>query len=166
MSVERRASGSSRDMVTAPKKRLVQKQPHLLAYITPAEAALLKKNGGSGEMVNGIPAFPPSSYESAMDNNYNSNQASGTQNTNSSSGGGNPAPRDRDDRPPVTRPAPPPPPRDRDDRPPVTRPAPPPPPRRDTGPSAAEKAAAAAKAAAELKQQRIDAPRQQPRLKR
>jgi hypothetical protein len=58
MSVERRASGSSRDMVTAPKTRLVQKQPHLLAYITPAEAALLKKNGGTGEMVNGIPAFP------------------------------------------------------------------------------------------------------------
>jgi hypothetical protein len=57
MSVERRASGSSRDMVTAPKTRLVQKQPHLLAYITPAEAALLKKNGGTGEMVNGIPAF-------------------------------------------------------------------------------------------------------------
>jgi hypothetical protein len=45
-------------MVTAPKTRLVQKQPHLLAYITPAEAALLKKNGGTGEMVNGIPAFP------------------------------------------------------------------------------------------------------------
>jgi hypothetical protein len=48
-----------RNMVTAPKTRLVQKQPHLLAYITPAEAALLKKNGGTGEMVNGIPAFRP-----------------------------------------------------------------------------------------------------------
>jgi hypothetical protein len=46
-------------MVTAPKTRLVQKQPHLLAYITPAEAALLKMNGGTGEMVNGIPAFRP-----------------------------------------------------------------------------------------------------------
>jgi hypothetical protein len=51
--------GSGRNMVTAPKTRLVQKQPHLLAYITPAEAALLKKNGGTGEMVNGIPAFRP-----------------------------------------------------------------------------------------------------------
>jgi hypothetical protein len=49
----------NRNMVTAPKKRLVGKQPHLLAYITPAEAALLKKNGGTGEKVNGIPAFPP-----------------------------------------------------------------------------------------------------------
>jgi hypothetical protein len=47
----------NRNMVTAPKKRLVGKQPHLLAYITPAEAALLKKNGGTGEMVDGIPAF-------------------------------------------------------------------------------------------------------------
>ena len=65
MSVERRASGSSRDMVTAPKTRLVQKQPHLLAYITPAEAALLKKNGGTGEMVNGIPAFPVGSVSKA-----------------------------------------------------------------------------------------------------
>jgi hypothetical protein len=49
----------NRNMVTAPKKRLVGKQPHLLAYITPAEAALLKKNGGTGEMVDGIPAFRP-----------------------------------------------------------------------------------------------------------
>jgi hypothetical protein len=51
--------GAGRNMVTAPKTRLVQKQPHLLAYITPAEAALLKENGGTGEMVNGIPAFRP-----------------------------------------------------------------------------------------------------------
>ena len=65
MSVERRASGSSRDMVTAPKTRLVQKQQHLLAYITPAEAALLKKNGGTGERVNGIPAFPRGSVSKA-----------------------------------------------------------------------------------------------------
>jgi hypothetical protein len=49
--------GAGRNMVTAPKTRLVQKQPHLLAYITPAEASLLKENGGTGEMVNGIPAF-------------------------------------------------------------------------------------------------------------
>jgi hypothetical protein len=51
--------GAGRNMVTAPKTRLVQKQPHLLAYITPAEASLLKENGGTGEMVNGIPAFRP-----------------------------------------------------------------------------------------------------------
>jgi hypothetical protein len=35
--------GAGRNMVTAPKTRLVQKQPHLLAYITPAEAALLRR---------------------------------------------------------------------------------------------------------------------------
>jgi hypothetical protein len=51
--------GAGRNMVTAPKTRLVQKQPHLLAYITPAEASLLKENGGTGEMVDGIPAFRP-----------------------------------------------------------------------------------------------------------
>jgi hypothetical protein len=55
----------NRNMVTAPKKRLVGKQPHLLAYITPAEAALLKKNGGTGEMVDGIPAFPRGSVDKA-----------------------------------------------------------------------------------------------------
>jgi hypothetical protein len=53
----------NRNMVTAPKKRLVGKQPHLLAYITPAEAALLKKNGGTGEMVDGIPAFRPVKWD-------------------------------------------------------------------------------------------------------
>jgi hypothetical protein len=155
MSVERRASGSSRDMVTAPKTRLVQKQPHLLAYITPAEAALLKKNGGTGEMVNGIPAFrkgqrvgvyrwiKPRPLKHQL----------------------NLLPPPRNDRQPVAKSKPAPAPRDRDDRPPVTRPAPPPPPK-DDGPSAAEKAAAAAKAASDAKAQRIDAPRQKPRLKR
>jgi colicin import membrane protein len=138
MSVERRASGSSRDMVTAPKTRLVQKQPHLLAYITPAEAALLKKNGGTGEMVNGIPAFPRGSVSKAK-----VDKAKAKTSTKS-------APAPRNDRQPVAKSTPAPAPRDRDDRPPVTRPAPPPPPR-DTGPSAAEKAAAAAKAASDAK---------------
>jgi hypothetical protein len=45
-----------------------QKQPHLLAYITPAEAALLNKNGGTGEMVNGIPAFRPVKGRTQVEN--------------------------------------------------------------------------------------------------
>jgi hypothetical protein len=144
MSVERRASGSSRDMVTAPKTRLVQKQPHLLAYITPAEAALLKKNGGTGEMVNGIPAFPRGSVsKSTVD------KAKAKTSTKS-------APAPRNDRQPVAKPAPAPAPRDRDDRQPTPTPTPTPKPAtrgivvpdsndNDNGPSAAEKAAAAAK---------------------
>jgi hypothetical protein len=144
MSVERRASGSSRDMVTAPKTRLVQKQPHLLAYITPAEAALLKENGGTGEMVNGIPAFPRGSVsKSKVD------KAKAKTSTKS-------APAPRNDRQPVAKSTPAPAPKERNDRQPVAKPAPAPktltrsitvpaPPPKDDGPSAAEKAAAAAK---------------------
>jgi hypothetical protein len=130
MSVERRASGSSRDMVTAPKTRLVQKQPHLLAYITPAEAALLKKNGGTGEMVNGIPAFPRGSVsKSKVD------KAKAKTSTKSAPAPRNdrqpvakstpaPAPKERNDRQPVAKPAPAPAPRDRDDRQPTPTPTP------------------------------------------
>jgi hypothetical protein len=151
MSVERRASGSSRDMVTAPKTRLVQKQPHLLAYITPAEAALLKKNGGTGEMVNGIPAFPRGSVsKSKVD------KAKAKTSTKS-------APAPRNDRQPVAKSTPAPAPKERNDRQPSLL-LPPPEillllllqnlqlagswsliPPNDNGPSAAEKAAAAAK---------------------
>jgi hypothetical protein len=80
----------NRNMVTAPKKRLVGKQPHLLAYITPAEAALLKKNGGTGEMVDGIPAFRPvkgktSRGKSSAGTGFSGGSSGGS----SSSGGGN-----------------------------------------------------------------------------
>jgi hypothetical protein len=157
MSVERRASGSSRDMVTAPKTRLVQKQPHLLAYITPAEAALLKKNGGTGEMVNGIPAFPRGSVSKAK-----VDKAKAKTSPKSAPAPRNdrqpvakstpaPAPKERNDRQPVAPSAPAP----RNDRQPVAPSAPAPktltrsitvpaPPPKDDGPSAAEKAAAAA----------------------
>jgi hypothetical protein len=138
MAVERRASGSSRDMVTAPKTRLVQKQPHLLAYITPAEAALLKENGGTGEMVNGIPAFPRGSVsKSKVD------KAKAKTSTKS-------APAPRNDRQPVAKSTPAPAPKERNDRQPVAKPAPAPkprvtrsitgpaPPPKDDGPSAAD----------------------------
>jgi hypothetical protein len=75
--------GAGRNMVTAPKTRLVQKQPHLLAYITPAEAALLKKNGGTGEMVNGIPAFRPVKGKTSS-----GKSSAGTGFSGGSSGGG------------------------------------------------------------------------------
>jgi hypothetical protein len=75
--------GGGRNMVTAPKTRLVQKQPHLLAYITPAEAALLKKNGGTGEMVNGIPAFRPVKGKTSS-----GKSSAGTGFSGGSSGGG------------------------------------------------------------------------------
>jgi hypothetical protein len=114
MSVERRASGSSRDMVTAPKTRLVQKQPHLLAYITPAEAALLKENGGTGEMVNGIPAFRKGGGRSDR----------GRSSSPKSEKKSSPAPKERNDRQPVAKSKPAPAPKERNDRQPVAKPAP------------------------------------------
>lgn len=43
--------------ITARKKRVIRGQPHKLAYINDAEQGLLMSLGGSGEMVDGIPAF-------------------------------------------------------------------------------------------------------------
>jgi hypothetical protein len=79
--------GAGRNMVTAPKTRLVQKQPHLLAYITPAEAALLKENGGTGEMVNGIPAFRPVKGKTQGRSNAGTGFSGGSSGGGSSSGG-------------------------------------------------------------------------------
>jgi hypothetical protein len=86
--------GAGRNMVTAPKTRLVQKQPHLLAYITPAEAALLKKNGGTGEMVNGIPAFRPVKGKTSRGKSSAGTGFSGGSSGGGSSGGGSSNPGD------------------------------------------------------------------------
>jgi hypothetical protein len=125
--------GAGRNMVTAPKTRLVQKQPHLLAYITPAEAALLKKNGGTGEMVNGIPAFRPvrgrTQGRSNTGTGFSGGSSGGSSNPGDIAGGGygsgnsggnagsstyqgddNNDNNDRDDRQPTPPPPPPPPP--------------------------------------------------------
>lgn len=42
-----------------PRKTSIRGQRHLLAYITPDEAALLKARGGTGELHKGIPSYPP-----------------------------------------------------------------------------------------------------------
>lgn len=44
-------------MKNPPRRTTIRGQKHLLAYITPDEAKLLKAMGGSGEKVNGVPAF-------------------------------------------------------------------------------------------------------------
>lgn len=43
--------------ITARKNRVIKGQPHKLAYINDAEEGLLLSLGGSGEMVDGVPAF-------------------------------------------------------------------------------------------------------------
>ena len=45
--------------ITARKNRVIRGQPHKLAYINDAEEGLLMSLGGTGEMVDGIPAFVP-----------------------------------------------------------------------------------------------------------
>ena len=47
-------------MKNPPRRTTIKGQPHLLAYITPEEADVLKAMGGSGEKVHGIPAYPRS----------------------------------------------------------------------------------------------------------
>jgi len=47
-------------MKNPPRRTTIKGQKHLLAYITPEEAALLKARGGSGELHHGIPSYPPS----------------------------------------------------------------------------------------------------------
>jgi len=42
-----------------PRKTSIRGQRHMLAYITPDEAALLKSRGGTGELHKGIPSYPP-----------------------------------------------------------------------------------------------------------
>lgn len=45
-------------MKNPPRRTTIRGQKHLLAYITPEEAALLKARGGSGELHHGIPSYP------------------------------------------------------------------------------------------------------------
>jgi hypothetical protein len=66
----------------APRETFIGDQRHMLAYINPFEEDLLRNYGGTGQKgPGGVPAFLPASIERAMDRNYNSNQAAGTQNT-------------------------------------------------------------------------------------
>lgn len=44
-------------MKNPPRRTTIKGQKHLLAYITPEEADILKAMGGSGEKVHGIPAY-------------------------------------------------------------------------------------------------------------
>jgi hypothetical protein len=83
----------------APRETFINDQRHMLAYINPFEEDLLRNYGGTGQAgPGGVPAFPPASIERAMDRNYNSNQAAGTQNTSSRSPTASSTPAERRDR--------------------------------------------------------------------
>jgi hypothetical protein len=62
-----------------PRQTVIRDQPHMLAYITPAEAMLLKQNGGSGlPSHGGVPEFGlwsstlggGNSFEQSMQNTF------------------------------------------------------------------------------------------------
>jgi hypothetical protein len=140
--------------VEAPRKVTINGETHYLVYVTPEEAKGLKKAGGSGQAgPKGIPAFPRGSVskdevdKAKAKTSTKSAPAKSTTKTVTNTGSrgsekSTPAPKDRDDRQPTPAPksTPAPAPKDRDDRQPTPAPN-----DNDSGPTAAEKAAAAAK---------------------
>ena len=66
-------------IASIPRQTVIRDQPHMLAYITPAEAMLLKQNGGSGlPSHGGVPEFGlwsstfggGNSFEQSMQNTF------------------------------------------------------------------------------------------------
>ena len=66
-------------IASIPRETVIRDQPHMLAYITPAEAMLLKQNGGSGlPSHGGVPEFGfwsetfggGNSFEQSMQNTF------------------------------------------------------------------------------------------------
>lgn len=71
-----------------PSRTTIRGQRHLLAYITPAEAELLKSRGGTGEFHKGVPSYP----EPGMGGSSDSRSGTGSGGRSSSDpGGGGPA---------------------------------------------------------------------------
>lgn len=70
-----------------PRKTTIRGQRHLLAYITPGEAELLKAHGGSGELHNGIPSYPPGFGNERS--GFGAERAGGAAGGKSGAGGGN-----------------------------------------------------------------------------
>jgi hypothetical protein len=69
-------------IASIPRQTVIRDQPHMLAYITPAEAMLLKQNGGSGlPSHGGVPEFGfwsetfggGNSFDQSMSNTFGGN---------------------------------------------------------------------------------------------
>lgn len=77
----RQAMMIARQQVTAPNKTAIGGQKHMLAYITPYEAELLMRRGGSGRMTQyGVPAFDDGDGPGGGNSdNANSNSEASTQ---------------------------------------------------------------------------------------
>ena len=71
-------------IASIPRQTVIRDQPHMLAYITPAEAMLLKQNGGSGlPSHGGVPEFGfwsetfggGNSFDQSMSNTFGGNDS-------------------------------------------------------------------------------------------
>jgi len=88
-------------MKNPPRRTTIRGQKHLLAYITPEEADVLKAMGGSGEKVHGIPAFVGDNWGGGYSSDGGSNTDAGKSDDsrdNSSAGSFGGGSKDNDDR--------------------------------------------------------------------
>ena len=71
------------------KMEMIKGQPHMQAYITPGEASILKKLGGSGETYKGLPAFADTGGDvDSVGHGMNEGQTSGNPGGGTSNMGG------------------------------------------------------------------------------
>jgi len=108
-----RAMAANGGIMTVKDLKKNAPKGEFLAYINKEEAALLKKLGGSGKLVNGIPSFVGSDYQGAGGSGYQggmrgsggyqgSNDATGSNNNNNNNNNNN---KGNDDKPTPTGPS-------------------------------------------------------------
>jgi hypothetical protein len=80
-------AASNNVVKNAALRKNIMNQPHKLAYITPQEEQMLRDAGGTGQFVNGIPAFPPVKGKTRGKSNKGTGFSGGSSGGGSSSGG-------------------------------------------------------------------------------
>jgi hypothetical protein len=80
-------AASNNVVKNAALRKNIMNMPHKLAYITPQEEQMLRDAGGTGQFVNGIPAFPPVSGRTQGRSNTGTGFSGGSRGGGSSSGG-------------------------------------------------------------------------------
>jgi hypothetical protein len=80
-------AASNNVVKNAALRKNIMNMPHKLAYITPQEEQMLRDEGGTGQLVNGIPAFPPVSGRTRGRSNEGTGFSGGSRGGGSSSGG-------------------------------------------------------------------------------
>jgi hypothetical protein len=80
-------AASNNVVKNAALRKNIMNMPHKLAYITPQEEQMLRDEGGTGQLVNGIPAFPPVRGRTQGRSNTGTGFSGGSSGGGSSSGG-------------------------------------------------------------------------------